>query len=195
MIHRSCGIRVFFLHVLQRHWHLFDILRAKSEGRRPAILSQDEVRAILRGVRTPHNHAFLSRVYACGLCLQEAQYLEVADIDSQRMMIHVHRGKGAKAEPRGQDERPVDDLGEGKGGDEPALRVAEDVVDAGAVDRLRQLADERREIARSEAAPASVEPMHQVRAPTDLRHESRGAEYIQGIAPLPTAARLLVQNS
>ena len=24
-----CGIRFFFVHVLQRHWHLFDILRAK----------------------------------------------------------------------------------------------------------------------------------------------------------------------
>jgi len=54
------------------------------------------VRAILRCVRTPHNHAFLSTVYACGLRLQEAQYLEVSDIDSQRLMIHVHRGKGAK---------------------------------------------------------------------------------------------------
>ena len=91
-----CGIRFFFVHVLQRHWHLFDILRAKSEARLPAILSGEEVRAILRGVRTPHNHAFLSTVYACGLRLQEAQYLEVSDLDSQRMMVHVHRGKGAK---------------------------------------------------------------------------------------------------
>ena len=91
-----CGIRFFFVHVLQRNWHLFDILRAKSEARLPAILSVEEVRAILRCVRTPHNRAFLSTVYTCGLRLQEAQYLEVSDIDSQRMMIHVHRGKGAK---------------------------------------------------------------------------------------------------
>ena len=32
-----CGIRFFFVHVLQRNWHLFDVLRAKSEARLPAI--------------------------------------------------------------------------------------------------------------------------------------------------------------
>src|SRR6266508_5132468 len=58
----------------QRHWHLFDILRAKSEARLPAILSGAEVRGILRCVRKPRNHAFLSTVYACGLRLQEAQH-------------------------------------------------------------------------------------------------------------------------
>lgn len=91
-----CGIRFFFLHVLQRQWHTLDILRAQHEHRLPAVLSVDEVRRLLGCVRTLHNHAFLSTVYSCGLRLQEAQYLEVSDIDSQRMMIHVHRGKGAK---------------------------------------------------------------------------------------------------
>ncbi|MFN0313516.1 MAG: site-specific integrase [Burkholderiales bacterium] len=91
-----CGIRFFFVSVLGRDWRLFQYLRARSESRLPAVLSREEVRSILACVRTSHNHAFLSTVYACGLRLQEALHLEVCDIDAQRMMIHVHRGKGAK---------------------------------------------------------------------------------------------------
>lgn len=91
-----CGIRFFFVQVLGRNWTLFNILRAKNESRLPTVLSYEEVRTLLKHVHTPHNRAFLSTVYACGLRLQEALHLEVADIDSARMMIHVHRGKGAK---------------------------------------------------------------------------------------------------
>ena len=72
-----CGIRFFFVQVLQRNWHLFDILRAKSESRLPAILSQEEVRRILSCVHTPHNYAYLATVYGCGLRLTEALHLEV----------------------------------------------------------------------------------------------------------------------
>jgi integrase/recombinase XerD len=82
--------------VLRRDWHTLDLIRAQRERRLPAVLSVEEVRALLGCVRTPYHRAFLSTVYACGLRLQEAQCLEVCDIDSQRMMIHVHRGKGAK---------------------------------------------------------------------------------------------------
>lgn len=91
-----CGIRFYFVHVLGRNFGLFNILRAKNESRLPTVLSREEVRALLGCVRTAHNRAFLSTVYACGLRLQEALHLEVADIDSDRMMLHVHRGKGAK---------------------------------------------------------------------------------------------------
>jgi integrase/recombinase XerD len=91
-----CGIRFFFVRVLGRNWTLFNILRAKNESRLPTVLSREEVRRLLGCVYTAHNRAFLATVYACGLRLQEALHLEVSDIDSDRMMIHVHRGKGAK---------------------------------------------------------------------------------------------------
>ena len=91
-----CGIRFFYVHVLARDWHILSILRAQNEHRLPAVLSVEEVRSILAHVKTLHNHAFLSTVYSCGLRLDEARHLEVSDIDSKRMMIHVHRGKGAK---------------------------------------------------------------------------------------------------
>jgi site-specific recombinase XerD len=91
-----CGIRFFYVHVLARDWHILSILRAQNEHRLPAVLSVEEVRSILAQVKTFHNHVFLSTVYSCGLRLHEGLHLEVSDIDSQRMMIHVHRGKGAK---------------------------------------------------------------------------------------------------
>lgn len=42
------------------------------------------------------HYAFHSTVYGCGLRISEALALQVSDIDGKRMMIHVHRGKGAK---------------------------------------------------------------------------------------------------
>lgn len=90
------GIKFFFVNVLQRDWHILDIIRAQTEHRLPTVLSTEEVRNTLSRVTSPANHVFLSTVYSCGLRLQEARHLEVADIDSSRMMIHVHRGKGAK---------------------------------------------------------------------------------------------------
>jgi integrase/recombinase XerD len=91
-----CGSHFFFVHVLKRNWHLFNLLRAQTEKRLPAVLSREEIRQILTHVHTSHNPAFLTTVYSCGLRLQEALHREVSDIDSHPMVIQVPRGKGAK---------------------------------------------------------------------------------------------------
>ncbi|MBU4314722.1 MAG: site-specific integrase [Actinobacteria bacterium] len=90
------GIKFFFLNVLQRDWHTLALIHANREQKLPTVLSLDEVRSILAAVSTPQNKAYLTAVYSCGLRLHEALYLQVSDIDSDRMHIHVHRGKGAK---------------------------------------------------------------------------------------------------
>jgi site-specific recombinase XerD len=90
------AMRFFFEKILQREWNIFGYLRAERSRKLPAVLSQEELKRIFSCVRRPHMRAFLFTVYSCGLRLQEALYLEVGDIDSDRMLIHVHRGKGAK---------------------------------------------------------------------------------------------------
>lgn len=90
------GIKFFFTNVLKRNWHTFSYLNAKRERSLPCILSREKVYRILSKVKTFHNYAFLSTVYACGMRLSEALAIQVSDIDKARMMVHVHHGKGAK---------------------------------------------------------------------------------------------------
>ncbi len=90
------GIKFFFINVLKRKWHTLKLINAKREQRLPTVLNLDEVWRIINTVNTPQNKAYLTTVYTCGLRLHEALFLQTGDIDSHRMRIHVHRGKGAK---------------------------------------------------------------------------------------------------
>lgn len=90
------GIKFFFVNVLKRDWHIFTYLNAKRARSLPCILTKEEVFRILEHVTSFHNYTFFSTVYSCGLRISEALSLQVADIDSNRLLIHVHRGKGAK---------------------------------------------------------------------------------------------------
>ena len=90
------GIKFFFINVLQREWHTLELIHAKREQRLPTVLSINEVWNIINTVNTIQNKTYLTAVYTCGLRLHEALFLQVTDIDAQRMRIHVHRGKGAK---------------------------------------------------------------------------------------------------
>jgi integrase/recombinase XerD len=90
------AVKFFYSHTSPREWPTLERIHVPSERRLPDVLSVDEVRRLIAAVRTPHNRAFLWTVYSMGLRLEEALRLQVGDIDSARMMVHVHRGKGAK---------------------------------------------------------------------------------------------------
>jgi integrase/recombinase XerD len=90
------GIRFFSQHVLQRDWHTLTLIRAPTAHRLPAVLSVEEVRRLLMSATPWHNQVYFTTVYSLGLRLHEALSLQVADIDGQRLQVHIHRGKGAK---------------------------------------------------------------------------------------------------
>jgi site-specific recombinase XerD len=91
-----CGIRFFFVQVLRRDWNLFQILRAKSESRLPAVLSREEVRKILACVHTPHNYAYLATVYACGAYFSDRGRLFQSD-RGRRFNVIADDHRGARA--------------------------------------------------------------------------------------------------
>jgi site-specific recombinase XerD len=90
------GIKFFYSHTTPREWPTLQRLRVRKEKRLPDVLSVEEVRRLIAAVRTPRNRAFFWTVYSLGLRLEEGLHLQVGDIDGQRMLVHVRRGKGAK---------------------------------------------------------------------------------------------------
>ena len=91
-----CGIKFFFVQTLKRQWATFDLVRPQRERRLPVILTREEIHRILKCVRFECYRVCLLTIYSCGLRLGEGCRLKVTDIDSQRMVIHVEQGKGAK---------------------------------------------------------------------------------------------------
>ncbi|MCP4104888.1 MAG: tyrosine-type recombinase/integrase, partial [Desulfobacteraceae bacterium] len=91
-----CGIKFFYENTLKREWPTLTLVRPPKEKRLPVILSREEVRLVLNTVRLSRYHACLSVIYSCGLRLKEGTHLQVPDIDSSRMLIHVRLGKGGK---------------------------------------------------------------------------------------------------
>lgn len=91
-----CGIKFFYTHTLKREWTTLTFVRPEKEKKLPVVLSREQVRSILKNVKMSYHRVCLTTIYSLGLRLQECTHLQVADIDSHRMFVHIHRGKGNK---------------------------------------------------------------------------------------------------
>src|ERR1700730_15987171 len=88
-----CGIKFFYEQTLKQPWPTLKFVRPPREFKLPVVLSRKEVRQILAMVLIPVYQVCLKTIYACGLRLLEGTHLQVADVDSARMALHIH-GKG-----------------------------------------------------------------------------------------------------
>jgi integrase len=90
-----CAIKLFWEKTLHRAWpHELQLARANPQFKLPVVLSASEVRRILTAVPALDHRVCLITIYACGLRLGEGLRLEVRDIDSERMLLHIRAGKG-----------------------------------------------------------------------------------------------------
>ena len=91
-----CALRFFYGVTLGRNEIPERIAYAREPRKLPVILGADEVVRFLEAVPSLKTRTALTTAYAAGLRASEAVGLEVADIDSARMLIQVRHGKGAK---------------------------------------------------------------------------------------------------
>jgi integrase/recombinase XerD len=90
-----CALKFFFQNTLQRQWTALKLLRPPQSQKLPVVLSRQEVLQILGAVRRPIYQVCLKTIYACALRLNEGRSLQIADLDTARMLLRV-RGKGGK---------------------------------------------------------------------------------------------------
>lgn len=91
------ALRFFYVVTLKRTWTLEDdIPTGRQPTKLPVVLSPEEVCQFLNAVRLLKHRVILTVCYAAGLRISEVVHLKPGSIDSQRMVIRVDAGKGAK---------------------------------------------------------------------------------------------------
>ena len=91
-----CALRFLYGTTLGRPEQLPLLAFGKRPKTLPSVLSAAEVLRLLNAAAPGRERLLLQVAYGCGLRLSELLHLQVADIDSGRMVIHVRQGKGAK---------------------------------------------------------------------------------------------------
>ena len=94
---RMTALHFFFKKVLKRYDpELYDMALTRRPKKLPVVLSPDEVEQLIQAATNIRYRMILVLLYSTGLRRTEASQLKIADIDSKRMVIHVHEGKNSR---------------------------------------------------------------------------------------------------
>ena len=90
------AIKFLYLTTLEMPWTSEYFPRVKRSHSLPVVLSSEEVMHFFDNIPSLKYRAALMTCYGAGLRVSEAAALKISDIDSQRMLLRVEKGKGAK---------------------------------------------------------------------------------------------------
>ncbi len=90
------ALRFFFTVTLDRPDLARRLTVVRQPRRLPAVLSVEEITLLLQAAPGPKYKAALATAYGAGLRVSEVVALKVGDVDSERMLLRVERGKGRK---------------------------------------------------------------------------------------------------
>jgi integrase/recombinase XerD len=74
----------------------FSLPSIERKEKLPVVLNASEVQALLKVCDLLKHKLLIALCYGCGLRCAEVRTLKVADVDTERAMVHVRQGKGSK---------------------------------------------------------------------------------------------------
>jgi integrase/recombinase XerD len=87
------ALRFFFCKTLKRNYPLEEVPYPRASRKLPIILTQEEAIRLIDSASNLFHRAMLMTLYSTGMRRAELCHLQVADIDSTRMLIHIRHGK------------------------------------------------------------------------------------------------------
>ncbi len=89
--------KMFFIDLLAKPgWIVFSQIRTKDHDTLPAVLTRQQVHALLAHIRLRRYRTPLKLIYCCGLRLSECLGLTIHDIRGQENKLLIRHGKGDK---------------------------------------------------------------------------------------------------
>jgi integrase/recombinase XerD len=94
---RMSALRFLYKKTLKRRDIAYDdLIFPKTPQKLPVVLSPEEVTRLIEAAPNLLHRTILMVLYGTGIRRTEASLLKVSDINSERMVIHVHQGKGSR---------------------------------------------------------------------------------------------------
>lgn len=90
------ALRFFYTNIMKQPEKLKVLKYPKWKRRIPNVLDRDFVVASIQAVKNKRAKAIIATLYGTGIRLAELCHLRTTDIDSKRMIIVIHEGKGGK---------------------------------------------------------------------------------------------------
>ena len=93
---RINALKFYYEQVLSRPRFFWEIPRPKKPIQLPKVLSKEEIALLLRAIGNLKHKTMLMLGYGCGLRVSEITGLRLTDIDEDRRLLIIRKGKGKK---------------------------------------------------------------------------------------------------
>ena len=90
------GIKFFFRTTCPRKWKVLDQTKLNYPKTLPVVITQRQVFQLIAACKDIRLKTFLWTTYTLGLRISETAKLQIGDLDSQRMMVHIRHAKRNK---------------------------------------------------------------------------------------------------